>query len=95
MTLLTLREVAARLGCCSETVRRRAKAGDIEYVQPPGCRIYVPEHAVADYVERHTWPARESRPGSAACLASPTGTSETAATSFRRGLRIARRLNDV
>ena len=95
MTLLTIREVADRLGYCPETVRLLTKSGELTRVQRPGCSIRVPEASVTEYLEKHTWPDQESRPGSTDSPDAQTGTSETAATSFRRGLRIARRLSDV
>jgi excisionase family DNA binding protein len=92
MKLLTVKEVAERLACHPETVRRAIKAGEIGYVRRPGF-IRIAENDFMDFLERNRCPAQDNRRGSSACAESPTGTSETAATSYRRELKMRRKLN--
>ena len=96
--LLTMHEVAALLGVCYETVRQRVNRGEMRHVRMSGCSIRIPSSSLSEYLERHTWPAQESKLGSASCETANIGTSATmkrtrteqsAASSFRQ----ARRMN--
>jgi len=94
-SLLTLRQVAAILGVSYETVRRLVvKDREIAYVQRPGCSIRVLSWSLSEYLESYTCHARRNHPASSEDQTGRTGTSETAAMSFRRELRIGRQRSD-
>lgn len=89
----TLREVAQIIRCHYETVRRRVKRGDIEYVQKPGCAIRITETALADYLERNTWPAQANPQGLSVSQTESSGTSQTDGNDIVHKLRMRRLQN--
>ena len=93
MRLLPLRDVAQTLGCTYETVRRIVKRGELTYVQRPGCSIRVSETALAEYLERHTWPAQVNHQGSSVSQTESSGTSQMDGSAIAHKLRMRRQQN--
>jgi len=89
----TLGEIAHMLGCTYETVRRRAKRGELTYVQKPGCSIRVTGMALAEYLERYTWPAQANHHGLSSSQTGSSGTSQMDGTAIVQKLRMRRQHN--
>lgn len=62
MTLLTRKEAAARLGISVELLDQERRTGRLAYIQrKPGCKVWITEEAIAEYLARITHPARPER----------------------------------
>lgn len=48
--LLTLHEVAVRLGVCYETARQLVNRGEMTCIRRPGCTIRVPASSLSEYL---------------------------------------------
>jgi len=64
--LLTRKEAAARLGISLPTLDAERISGRLAYIQrKPGCKVWITETAIEEYLARATHPARPERPASA------------------------------
>lgn len=62
MVLLTRKEAAARLGMSLPTLDLERNTGRLAYIQrKPGCKVWITEDAVAEYLARITHSARPER----------------------------------
>lgn len=93
--LLTLHEVADRLGVCYETARQLVNRGEMACIRRPGCQIRVPASSLSEYLERYTCPARKNHPASSNSKTVKTGTFAFGAKQSLRAQQIARRLSNV
>ena len=59
MTLLTRKEAAAHLGISVELLDQERRARRLAYIQrKPGCKVWITEEAIAEYLARITHQAR-------------------------------------
>ncbi|MBV17513.1 MAG: hypothetical protein CMO05_08565 [Thalassospira sp.] len=93
--LLTLHEVATRLGVCYETARQLVNRGEMTCIRRPGCQIRVPASSLSEYLERYTCPARKNRPASSSSKTVKTGISGIGVKQRLRAGQIARRLSNA
>jgi predicted site-specific integrase-resolvase len=57
--LLTRKEAAARIGVSVDTLDDERASGRLAYIQrKPGCKVWITEEALADYLARATHAAR-------------------------------------
>ena len=57
--LLTRKEAAARIGVSVDTLDDERASGRLAYIQrKPGCKVWITEEAIADYLTRATHPVR-------------------------------------
>ena len=60
MTLMTRKEAAARLGISVDLLDQERSAGRLAYIQrKPGCKVWITEEAIAEYLALAT---RQARP---------------------------------
>lgn len=59
MTLMTRKEAAARLGISVDLLDQERNTGQLAYIQrKPGCKVWITEEAIAEYIARATHQAR-------------------------------------
>ena len=59
MALMTRKEAAARLGISVDLLDQERSAGRLAYIQrKPGCKVWISEEAIAEYLARATHQAR-------------------------------------
>ena len=69
MTLMTRKEAAARLGISVDLLDQERSAGRLAYIQrKPGCKVWITDEAIAEYLARATRQARQT----VMCGASPS-----------------------
>lgn len=62
MKLLTRKEAAAMLGMSLPTLDLERTTGQLTYIQrKPGCKVWITEEAIAEYLARATHQARPNR----------------------------------
>lgn len=62
MTLMTRKEAAARLGISVDLLDQERNAGRLAYIQrKPGCKVWITDEAIAEYLARATHQARPER----------------------------------
>lgn len=60
MTLMTRKEAAAKLGISVDLLDQERSAGRLAYIQrKPGCKVWITDEAIAEYLARAT---RQARP---------------------------------
>lgn len=59
MTLMTRKEAAAKLGISVDLLDQERSTGRLAYIQrKPGCKVWITDEAIAEYLARATCQAR-------------------------------------